>query len=278
MSGFVLLLRAESVKLLSRRSARLGLVVAGALGLLGPLLLTGLSGSGIVFNGADLSQTLAASPPMAARWSLWVRDFWLMQAFVLLLASQSFAGELQARTLREDLVRPVGRSAVLAAKLGAVGLWIVMSLALQYLLSVGLGTVLFGTDGPWRDVTLGYVGSGLADLLFAAVVFAVAAVVRSVVGTAVGLLLFIVFSKLAGWALFLAEGAANALPPDMNQLPAAAYWLFSAQPMLPSAAWGIGHELALGADVLLVTWAAWAAYLIGGWAVADRAFAWRDIP
>lgn len=274
----LLLFRAEAVKLLSRSSARLGLVLAAVLGLAGPVLLLVLGGSGVVVNGADLSETLQANAPMGARWALWIRDFWLMQAFVLLLASQSFAGELQARTLREDLLRPVGRSALLAAKLAAVGLWIGMTLLLQYLLATGLGLVLFGTEGPWSDVALGYVGSFLADLSFAAVAFAVAAVLRSVVGTAVGMLLLIVFSKLLGWFLFLAEGAANALPPDMNQLPAIAHWAFASQPMLPSTAWGLGHTLALGDPVLLVTWAAWAAYLFIGWAVADRAFAWRDIP
>ncbi len=274
----LLLLRAESVKLLSRRSARLGLVLAALLGIVGPLMLGTLSGSAIVVNGADLGETLQANAPMAARWALSLRDFWIMQAFVLLLVSQSFAGELQARTLREDLVRPVGRSQVLAAKLGAMALWIGLTLALQYALSIGLGAVLFGTDGAWRDVSLGYVGSFLSDLSFAAFTLAVATLVRSVVGTAVGMLLFIVFSKLLGWALFLAEGAANALPPEMNQLPQAAYWLFASQPMLPSAAWGLGGELAVGADLLWVTWAAWALYLLGGWAVADRAFAWSDIP
>jgi len=275
---FALLLRAESVKLLSRLSARLGLVLAGGIGLGATLGLFGLASSGIVVNGAELSQSLDTSAPLAARWALSLRNLWLMQALVLLLATQSFAGELNARTLREELVRPVPRSAVLLAKVGAVALWIALSLLLQYLVACGTGLVLFGADGPWRDVTLGYLGTFLGDLSFAAVAFAAATLVRSVPGTLVGVLLFIVFEKLLAWFLYVAEGARGMLPPDMNQVPAFVDWVFAAQPMLPSAAWGIGGELSVGTDTLLISWAALAIYFVVGLAVADRRFAWSDIP
>jgi len=275
---FDLLLWAESVKLLSRSSARLGLVLAAGLGLVAPLLLTMVANSGMVVNGAAVSDTLAASAPMAARWALSIRNLWLMQALVLLLATQSFAGELQARTLREDLVRPVPRTAVLLAKVGAVALWIGLSLVLQYLVATVAGLVLFGTGGPWRDVAMGYLATFGADLSFAAVAFAAAALVRSVPGTLVGVLLFIVFEKLVAWFLYVAEGAKGMLPPEMNQVPAVVDWVFASQPMLPSAAWGIGGELSVGNDVLLVTWAALGLYFLGGLLVAERRFAWSDVP
>ena len=187
---------------------------------------------------------------------------------MLLLVAQSLAGELQARTLREDLLRPVSRGTMLVAKFCAIALFITLTLAAQYVLASAFGLLLFGTEGPWREVLMGYVASGLADLSFAAVAFSLTALLRSVAGTVLVTMMAIVFEKLASWALFVASGIVQALPPEMNQLPEPVYWLFDLQPALPSAAWSVGSALAAGEAVAGVTWASMVLYFAVGALIA----------
>jgi ABC-type transport system involved in multi-copper enzyme maturation permease subunit len=274
----LLLVQAECLKLLSRRSAQVGLLVAALIGLLMPMVLLGLGSLDATVQGAPLSESLAASGARAALWALKLRNFWLMQTFTLLLVAQSLAGEMQARTLREDLLRPVHRSAVLAAKLASVMLFVALTLLLQFVFSAGLGSLVLGADGPWREVTLGYIATGLADLSFAAVAFAVAAALRSVTGALVGTLLFIIFEKLLSWFLFIAGGLLKAMPEGFTELPPAVWALFDAQPVLPSAAWEVGNSLATGAEIVPSTWIALAIYTFGGWLIADRLFARAEVP
>jgi ABC-type transport system involved in multi-copper enzyme maturation permease subunit len=277
-SHFFGIVQAECIKLLSRSSARLGLLLALLIGVVAPMGFALLGSTGAVVNGALVADSLGASAPKAALWALYIRNLWLMQSFIVLLCAVSFAGELNAHTLREDLLRPVSRTAVFLAKFASVALFIVLTLTLQYATSTGLGLALFGADGPWREVFLGYVASAVSDLSFAAVVFAICTIVRSVPGTVVGMLLFIVFEKLLSWFLFVTEAIVSGLPPEMNQLPDVAYLLFQLQPMLPSAAWGLGNQMAEGAEVPLLTWAATALYFSVGALVADRVFARMDVP
>ena len=279
MTPFWLLFRAETRKLMSRRSAQLGVVLALTSGVGMPLLMAALNSSTMVVNGATLSESLDASGPRAALWGLRLRNLWLMQTFVLLLAANGLAGELAARTLREDLLRPVRRSAVLAAKLGAVAVFVALTLLAQFVPAVGLGSLALGADGPWKEVALGYLATWIADVSFAAVAFAVAAVVRSLTGTLVGVLLFIVFEKLASWFLFVAGGVLKGLPAEGTQLPPAAMWILDhAPPAMPSAAWEVGNLLASGAEVPLVSWGALVGILGLGWLIADRGFAWMEVP
>ena len=275
---FAAIVQAECLKLLSRTAARMGLVVALLIGLLGPFALFMMNSDEAVVNGATLASTLQASAPKAALWGLYIRNLWLMQAFVVLLCALSFSGELQAHTLREDLLRPVPRWAVMLAKFASVSLFIALSLSVQYVAASALGLVFFGTEGPWRDVAFGYIASGVSDLSFAAVVFALTAMVRSVSGTVVTLLLFIVFEKLLSWALWFADGVVQSLPPEMNQLPEGITYLFQAQPMLPSAAWGLGNQVAQAEPILPLTWLAVVLYFVVGAVVAERRFAWMDVP
>lgn len=274
----IAIVQAECVKLFSRSSARLGLLLAFLVGLGMPVVLWLMNSDTAVVNGAPLSQSLEASAPRAALWALYLRNLWVMQAVVLLLCAQSLAGELQARTLREDLLRPVSRGAVLLAKYLSVALFVALSLSLQYLVSTGAGLVFFGTDGPWREVFLGYLATGVADLSFAAVAFAITALFRSVAGTVLITMLFIVFEKIAAWALFVVSSFVQALPPEMNNLPQAVYLLFDLQPGLPSAAWNVGTTLASGGEVALITWAAAAFYLAAGGLVALLRTLWMEIP
>jgi ABC-type transport system involved in multi-copper enzyme maturation permease subunit len=157
---------------------------------------------------------------------------------------------------------------VLFAKFSAIALFVTLSLSLQFVVATGLGLLLFGTDGPWREVFLGYLASGVADLSFAAVAFAITSLLRSVSGTVLVSFLFIVFEKLFAWALFVAASLVEALPPEMNTLPAAIYVIFDLQPGLPSAAWGVGTTLAGGGEVSLVTWSSMVFYFAAGGLVA----------
>jgi ABC-type transport system involved in multi-copper enzyme maturation permease subunit len=172
----------------------------------------------------------------------------------------------------------VSRGAVLLAKYLSVALFVALSLSLQYLVATGAGLVFFGTDGPWREVFLGYLATGVADLSFAAVAFAITALFRSVAGTVLITMLFIVFEKIAAWALFVVSSFVQALPPEMNNLPQAVYLLFDLQPGLPSAAWNVGTTLASGGEVALITWAAAAFYLAAGGLVALLRTLWMEVP
>ncbi len=267
--GHVLaIVQAECVKLSTRLSARLGLLLAGLIGFAMPLLLWLMNSDTAIVNGTTLSDSLQASAPKAALWGLYLRNLWVMQAVVLLLCAQSLAGELQARTLREDLMRPVSRGAVLFAKFASIALFIALTLSLQFLVATSLGLLLFGTEGPWREVFFGYLASGVADLSFAAAAFAITSLIRGVSGTILVTFLFIVFEKLFAWALFLTSSIVQALPAEMNTLPSAIYVLFDLQPGLPSAAWGIGTTLAAGSEVSLITWVSMVFYFAAGAVVA----------
>ena len=121
--------RAEAQKLMSRRAARLGLVLAASLGVAGPLLVLAANGMEMNVNEASLVDWLGLrlEPTEGQLASLRLRNALPLPRFVMWLAASSFAGEYRNRTLREDLLRPVPRHAVLAAKWIALVLWIALS-------------------------------------------------------------------------------------------------------------------------------------------------------
>ncbi|MBX2803427.1 MAG: ABC transporter permease [Myxococcales bacterium] len=270
---------AESIKLQSRTSARLGWVMFVLLGIGVPVMLGLLGTAPVEVNGNAVG--IDTSPANGVRWSLMVRNFYIAQAFVLLLASVSFAGEFQARSLREDLVRPVPRWALLLAKWGAVGVWAAAGLVVQWLVAVLVSFLaLSGTgEAAWSDVFLGFLSTWITDMGFAAVVFAVATLTRTVAGTITSVFLFLVLERVVSWSLTIGKGLRDSLTPDLTeQIPAAIDWMLAAGPYLPSNGWAVWSELANGVDP---SWQAWLVLVLTttiGIVVAERRFAATDVP
>lgn len=273
MTGFGAVLWAELRKLLSRPIARVALIAMVALGVLGPGLLWLLAHSGIEWNGADLSTTLDACGANGLRWGLVLRNFLFAQIVLSVLASVSFAGELQSHTLREDLVRPVPRWVVLGAKWLALCAWSLVSLAAQAAVGAGVGLVALGVTGQteWGQVGLAFGATWLAEASVALVALAVAATVRTVAGAFVILVTFLLFERFATWAAWALRGL-------MSMGEGGAPAIFELIPFTPSSAWSGWSELALGTDPSWQPWVALLAWTMIAGGIALGAFVRADVP
>ncbi|MFT4623641.1 MAG: ABC-type transport system involved in multi-copper enzyme maturation permease subunit [Myxococcota bacterium] len=239
----IALLAAESTKLLSRPAARLGLVLAVVFGIAGPTLLWLADGSEMQVNGTRFAEWmgLRVYGSTGQLWALEVRNAIVMPVFVMWLAAASLAGEYQARTLREDFLRPVPRSAVLLAKWGSAVVWIGITLALTWVFSAVMGLLFFGLEGSWGQVALGFSANLLSDATLAALALLVAVAVRNVPATLVGLFLLWALSVAFGWFLGIATTfLSTELATTSMGLPA---WygdaLQQVGPWLPSEAMGV---------------------------------------
>lgn len=269
--------RAELLKLSSRLTARLGLVVAAALGVILPVILWTLGSSEILWNGAPLSDVLSLDAATGSLWALRVRNFYVMRMFLIVLAALSFAGELQARTLREDLLRPVPRWAVLLAKWLALGTWLGGTLLLPWVLSLVVGAVLLGMDGSWSVSVQTYLATFAADLGFAALALAVSVVARSVAATVGGVFLFLVLDTMLGWFLWFARMIRTSLPPEATDVPVWVDWLLEGTIWLPSSAFAVWFELLNEADPTWQSWVALGGITVVCLGVAERWFARMDV-
>ena len=274
--------RAETIKLFSRSSARFGLAMAAVVSLGALFALHQLATSDAMVNGEPLSTLLAdaRNAPAALRWGLLVRNFFLLRAFIILLGAQSVAGELQARTLREDLLRPVPRWSVLAAKAGALGTWIAASLGVAWVIGAALGSVALGTSGPWAEVAAGYLATWACDFGFAVVVITIALAVRSVAGTVMGVVLFLILDTVLGWALGVLAWAAGI--DLVRQAVGTAAWALDlvarANPWMPSSAFAAWKGVSPEVDWAWQSFAALGLLLAVCGVVAERQLARLDLP
>jgi len=266
--------RAETIKLLSRTSARLGLIGAIAISLLIPLILFWLSNTGMEMNGTEVKDALGADAPMALNWSLrFLHWAFILRAFIILLGTMTIAGEFSAKTLREDLLRPVPRAAILAAKWAALSTWIGLFLGITWLISSVLGLILFGTDGGWQDPALAYLVAGLCNVGFAALVLAIAVCIRSVPVTIVGVFLFLVMNTFLGWGLTVVSWIS-----EMADVPEAVEFVIQARPWLPSSALGAWYGFAVGEPWIWQNFAALGLLTALSALVAAAVFEWIDVP
>lgn len=231
---FNLLVLAETVKVFSRLSAKVGLLMSVAVGAFMPLMLWFFLNSGMMVNGVESDEFFAATATDGISWGLTARNFLLVRAFLVVLGAQTFAGELSARTLREALLRPVHRDVVVFAKWVALLVWDAASLALTWGTAAVLGSVLLGLDGVWVDVTLATFVNLLCDAGVIAVVFAVGVLTKSTVATIAGMIVALVLDKMLGMAMTLAAGIAGALETSPIIVTVLNSW-----PVLPSAAFGL---------------------------------------
>ncbi len=183
----------------------------------GPAFLSAVLTNGSLFSVAALAIVLPLFLPIA----------------VAVIAGDSIAGEAQAGTLRYLLIRPVGRSRLLVAKLVAVFAFVVSAVVSVALLGFVLGRLLLGNQ-PLSAAVVSVSGSSLTPVQLGwRVVMAVAYVALSMLSVA-AMALFLstvtdsplsaalgAMAFLIGSSLLLTLDAAGSLQP---YLPTR-YWL-----------------------------------------------------
>lgn len=264
---------AEVVKLLSRPLARIGWVVLAGLGLAVVLGVDVVGGAELEMNGQPTS--LAASPAGGVLISLVVRNFYIAQILILVLGATTLAGEYQQRTLREDLLRPVPRWAVLLAKWAAIVTWSAVALALQWVVTVVAAFVFLAAEGEtaWTDVFSGFVVALASDASFAAVVLMIAAMTRSVTGTIAATFLFLVMDGVLWGVLSLGDALRGG-----TGMPGWMITLLDATPYLPSNLWSLGSQVGMASEPHWTVGAALVGLTVLALAVAERVFSRVDVP
>ena len=265
---------AEFWKLQSRSFARAAWVALTALGV-GVVLFMNLMGDATLeVNGAQ--SVLDLSVQSGVRRALFVRTFFFSQAAILVLGASALAGEYQARTLREDLLRPVPRWAVLLAKWVALAGWSAISLVLQLVVVAIVALIALGgpTELTWQNVLLAHIAAWVAEVSVAAVALMVAAITRSVQLTIAGTFLFLVIERVVGGVM---SGAATFLQ-DVDQTPAFARTLLELTPYLPSHAWAVWQQVAAGQPPVVESWVSLVLITVVSAVVAERVFHATDVP
>lgn len=233
---FVEVWRAETLKLFSRTTAKVGLVVAAGLGILGPISMWLVMNMGMTMNGADVSEQLTTTAPNALQWALEIRNFFFMRALIIVLAALSFAAEFRARTIREDLLRPVPRWMVPIAKWLAINVWVAASVVVSLVYGGLLAVVVFGFDGEWVPALVGWTATILADAGFAALALLISIASRSVAGTVAGVFLFLVMEKAFSVFLSIVSAMSGLFEGMGIQLSVWMKRVIELKPWLPSSA------------------------------------------
>jgi ABC-2 type transport system permease protein len=193
-----------------------------------------------------------------------------LPAAVAITAGDAVAGEAQQGTLRYVLVRPVGRTRLLVAKLVSVTVFVLITLLVVAVTGLVLGLLLLG-NGPDVPVTT-FSGTSLTNaelaqrtvlalayallsmLGVAAVALFLSTVVRTPLAAAMGTL-----ALLIGSTLLLTLDAAHALRPYL----VTRYWLSYVDLFRDPILW---HDVVLGVllqagYVVLFLTAAWANFV-----------------
>jgi ABC-type transport system involved in multi-copper enzyme maturation permease subunit len=195
---------AETRKLFSRLTARLGLVVVAFTAVFTVLFLSWLDGSQIGFSSVDgqgmvnestLGGMLDLTGASTLIHTLWSRNVMFMgRVFIIALAALSVASEFSSRTLREDVLRPVPRWSIPAA------------LVVTFLFSAALALPIQGFGGPWGTTLLAYMATLAGDMGFIGITMLVAFTTRSVVGSIIVPFIFWLLSSVTGLVVLAANG------------------------------------------------------------------------
>jgi len=229
--------RSETEKLFSRASSKVGLVFSALLAVAGPVIMWAAVGAQISMNGSDVSGDIDQTGATALGAALIARNVtFIVRAFLLVLIALSFAGEYQARTIREDLVRPVPRWVVPITKWLAVGVWSLASLGVTVVFGGLLSVIVFGFDGDWSRVGLGLGATLLADLGYLSLALFIAVASRSVAGTVAGVFAYFILDWVFGKALWLISAISEVFPMELGTVLEKAILI---QPFLPSSAFSV---------------------------------------
>jgi hypothetical protein len=185
----------------------------------------------------------------AAEGALWARNFFVARAFLIWIVAEMFAGELVARTLREDLMRPVQRRTVFVAKLLAAQALVAGLVVVPGVVSFAVGAALFGVQDGLGDAARGYALAWVGDAGFVCMVAAIALWLRSVPGTVLGVFLYWVLDQALGWLLWGVEAARGWLAGmlqtrGMEEAIAVLDRIVALRPWLPSSAFNLAWDSA----------------------------------
>jgi ABC-2 type transport system permease protein len=195
-----------------------------------------------------------------------------LPAAVAITAGETIAGEAQQGTLRYVLIRPVGRTRLLVAKLLAVMGFVLVTLLVVAVTSYVLGVLLLGDQTTTATVTTTFSGTSLTTpqllqrtglalayallsmLGVAAVALFLSTVVRSPMAAAMGTL-----ALLIGSSLLLTLDAAHGLQPYL----VTRYWLAFVDLFRDPIRWhDVVHGVILQAGYVVVfLGAAWANFV-----------------
>jgi ABC-type transport system involved in multi-copper enzyme maturation permease subunit len=186
------LMGAEWMVVSSRGAARGLLLISAVLPVLVTVVLGFASESDLEFNGQRVVDMVQFSGSHSASVALRVRHFFVLPMFILFVTGSMFASEMSDHTLRERLTRPVSRDAMLGAKLAVLAGLCALSLAINFVVSAGLGTLWMGTDGSWAEVIIAHIVSIGTDLGLIALGLVLSTIFRSGAMVVVtGLVLFV---------------------------------------------------------------------------------------
>ena len=191
MAVFQAALINELEKLRKKKKAVVAIVLSLLMTVIGQLLVLGVRmGFGIRGAGSTDFSMLVLSFAVNT----------LLPLFAVLVAIDSFSGEFNQNTMRTTLTRPISRFKIYAAKVTAIGIFILVNLAFLSILSLVFGLVFSGDTMSFKgvlQVILAYGVSFFPIFILALGVVLLANVLKS--GTSVffvAILSFIIFKGL----------------------------------------------------------------------------------
>jgi len=207
---------AEWRKLLSRGSARLGVVLSIAIPLVTVILLHGVEtwqNQNLGSQQGAMSVGIHVDAAASLGWALKARNFFILPLILIWISAQTLGGEVKDGTLRPVLLRPVSRLRVLAGRALALAGYAGLTLALTAVVAAVLGVPVLGldSDGDLGRVLLAYVAGWGSDVALIGLGLAVSCFVPATAGTVVVTALVLLIDGLAraglgGAAMFGASG------------------------------------------------------------------------
>jgi ABC-type transport system involved in multi-copper enzyme maturation permease subunit len=243
------LIEAEIRKMWTRTVSRLAVLFLVLLAVAVPFGLFVLSFVVDQPEGApsEVSELFALTSASSLRVVLGIRNLFIFRALIITVVAVTFAGEITARTLREDLLRPVPRLQVLVAKWAALQVFVLAGVVIPVVLTTPVGLVLFQSAGEMGPMLTSYALVWLGDVGFCTFVMAAALLLRSVPGTIAGVLLYWVLDQMLGWFLFLVENGRGAIVGLLTRFKSEDLtWvvdlMIQIRPWLPSSAFNVYAE------------------------------------
>jgi len=271
VTSFRDLYQLELYKLSTRGSAQAGLLFVSLMALFGIAVLLAFSMGGDSSPVAAMVDGTATQP---ASWALSARNFFVGKVILLLIVSQSVGGEIVDRTLRELLVRPIGRAQILGAKWAALSTWAFLLHLAPFLVAAGIGTLFWPNFEGMGQLISAYALSWLVDAVFVTLVMAISLLARTVVGTIGFTLMFLAVDLAASAGLKIALMFVRSKPE------LAETWedvLYVATKCLPTEGFDVWKQLLSEQPIAWEGFAVLAVLAITGVIVSERRFASTDV-